>query len=72
MGMIMDFAHISDIVDREIVSQWDHQFLNDILPFPTTAENLGTEIWKRLTNAGLPLSHIRLYETAKCWVDISR
>ncbi len=69
--MVMDFAQISAIVEREIVSQWDHQFLNDILPFVTTAENLATEAWQRLVQAGLPISHIRLYETAKCWVDIT-
>jgi len=71
-GMVMDFARISEIVNREIVDQWDHQFLNDILPFSTTAENLAQEAWNRLTTAGLPISHIRLYETAKCWVDITK
>jgi 6-pyruvoyltetrahydropterin/6-carboxytetrahydropterin synthase len=69
-GMVMDFSRISEIVDREVVSQWDHQYLNDILPFVTTAEHLAQEIWQRLVSAGLPVSHIRLYETAKCWVDL--
>ena len=70
-GMIMDFARISQVVHAEVIDQWDHQFLNDILPFSTTAELLAREIFTRLTVAGLPVSHIRLYETAKCWVDIT-
>ena len=69
-GMIMDFADISAIVKREIVDAWDHQFLNDILPFPTTAENMTGECFKKLTEAGLPIDKIRLYETAKSFVDV--
>jgi 6-pyruvoyltetrahydropterin/6-carboxytetrahydropterin synthase len=70
-GMVMDFAHISSIVNAEIIDQWDHQYLNDILPFSTTAEHLAEEVYNRLITAGLPVSRVRLYETAKCWVDIS-
>lgn len=69
-GMIMDFADISGVVKREILDVWDHQFLNDILPFTTTAESLAEECFKKLTTAGLPIEKIRLYETAKSFVEV--
>lgn len=64
-GMVMDFADLSKVVDEEIVSQWDHQYLNDLVPFDTTAENLALECAKRLQARGLPVSRIVLHETRK-------
>ena len=69
-GMVMDFTDISKIVDSEIITQWDHQFLNDILPFSTTAEHLAQECFVRLEKAGLPITKIKLWETAKCFVEV--
>lgn len=70
-GMIMDFKDLSVIVDREIINQWDHQYLNDVLPFVTTAENLATEALSRLQKAGLPVTSITLWETAKSFVTVT-
>lgn len=61
-GMVMDFADMEQVVNREVISQWDHQYLNDLLSFPTTAENLAAEIFKRLS-VHLPVSRVRLWET---------
>jgi len=71
-GMVMDFAKLSEIVDREIINQWDHQFLNDLLPFSTTAEHLANECFTRLEKAGLPISAIKLWETAKSFVEVTK
>jgi len=68
-GMVMDFVDISKFVDTEIISQWDHQFLNDILPFTTTAENLANEVFKRLKNH-IPVTKVRLWETSKSYVEV--
>ena len=68
-GMIMDFTDISKIVDEEIISQWDHQFLNDLLLFPTSAENLANEIFRRLKDH-LPVTKVRLWETSKCYAEV--
>lgn len=68
-GMVMDFDEIEEVVGREVVSQWDHQFLNDILPFPTTAENLAAEIFKRVS-AHLPVSRVRLWETGLYFAEV--
>ena len=71
-GMVMDFADISAVVDLEIIAQWDHQFLNDILPFTTSAENLANECFARLEKVGLPITKIKLWETAKCFVEVEK
>ena len=35
-GMVVDFTHIK----REVQDKLDHKFLNDVVPFNPTAENL--------------------------------
>ena len=71
-GMVMDFADLSEIVECEIISQWDHQFLNDILPFTTTAENLATECFQRIEAKGVNVTKIKLWETAKSFVEVRK
>lgn len=71
-GMVMDFAEVSEIVNREIIHQWDHKFLNDVVPFITTAENLAIECFRRLEASGLPVSKIKLWETAKAFVEVCK
>lgn len=69
-GMVMDFGDLSKIVDREIIEQWDHRFLNDLLDFPTTAELLAGEIFRRLKNVNTPVVRVRLWETAKAFATV--
>ncbi|HEY4512508.1 MAG TPA: 6-carboxytetrahydropterin synthase QueD [Candidatus Paceibacterota bacterium] len=64
-GMVMDFAHLADIVEKEIIEKWDHQFLNDMVSFSTTAELLAAEIFRRIKLAGLPVTKVQLWETKK-------
>ena len=71
-GMIMDFNDFSTLVQQEIIDQWDHQFLNDLLPFATTAEHLAQECFARLEKVGLPVSKIKLFETAKCFAEVEK
>ena len=71
-GMILDFKDISDIVEEKIIKNWDHQFLNDILPFVTTAENLAEECFKILGNSELDLEKIKLWETVKGFVEVTK
>ena len=71
-GTVMDFSDLSKIVDREIISKWDHQFLNEILPFTTTAENLALECFRIIEEHNIPLTKIKLFETAKCFVEVSK
>ena len=71
-GMIMDFADLSSVVEREIVHQWDHQFLNNIIAFVPTAENLAQEIFTRLEKAGLNVTQVRLWETPRAYATVTK
>lgn len=41
---MIDYAEISEVVNRGIVQRLDHQNLNDLFDFKTTAENLALHI----------------------------
>lgn len=69
-GMIIDFADISKIVKKEIVDQWDHQFLNEILKITPTAELLATEAFQKLKKANLPVIKVRLWETPGSYAEV--
>jgi 6-pyruvoyltetrahydropterin/6-carboxytetrahydropterin synthase len=70
-GVVVDFADIREVVEREVIERYDHRYLNDVLDNPT-AELIAHEIWKSLEAASLHISRIRLWETADCWVDVTR
>jgi 6-pyruvoyltetrahydropterin/6-carboxytetrahydropterin synthase len=78
-GMVVDLKELKDLIQREVVTLYDHRFLNyEVPPFDhvnPTAENMAREIWRRLEpglrGAGRELRQVRLYETADFWVDYS-
>ena len=45
-GMVIDFTHIK----REIQDKLDHKFLNDVVPFNPTAENIAKWVWEQIPN----------------------
>jgi 6-pyruvoyltetrahydropterin/6-carboxytetrahydropterin synthase len=69
-GMVIDFGDLNQLVKSEVIDKLDHQFLNDILPFRTTAENIAVWIVRELRKAGLPVKYIKLYETPTSYVEI--
>ena len=69
-GMVMDFAAVKSIVEREVVDRYDHTYLNDLMDNPT-AELLAHSIWKTLEAAELPVTSIRLWETADSAVEVT-
>ena len=71
-GMVMDYADLSKMVKEKVIDVFDHQYLNDLVAFPTTAENLAQEIFKILENAGLPVVKIILNETASSSVEVTK
>ena len=68
-GIVVDFAEVGTVVEREVIATYDHRFLNDILDNPT-AELIAHDTWKRLEAAGLAVSRVRLWETADSYVEI--
>ena len=68
-GFVVDFAEISAAM-KPIIGRLDHQNLNEILPGPTTAENLGAWILTQLTT--LPVSRVDVHETARTCARVDR
>ena len=68
-GFVVDLKELKDILEREVVSAYDHRHLNFEVPefktaIPTT-ENIAIAIWKRVDNK-IPhakLHHLRVEET---------
>ena len=65
-GMLIDFHLVKDIVDENIIKKLDHKFLNEVLDFAPTCENLTKWIWKQLEDKwpkNIKLQRIKLAET---------
>jgi 6-pyruvoyltetrahydropterin/6-carboxytetrahydropterin synthase len=70
-GFVVDYSDISTAVDP-IIKKLDHQNLNEIIPFATTAENLGAYLWPYIFNALPSLVRIDVHETAKTCVRVEK
>jgi 6-pyruvoyltetrahydropterin/6-carboxytetrahydropterin synthase len=75
-GIVIDFHTLDDIVEKEILSQIDHRYLNEVLDFNPTCELVGLWIWdeceKRLNKDGITVEKIVLWETPTCFVTIDK
>ena len=74
-GMVIDLKDLQEVLDREVMSRFDHRDLNADTPFfdkvPPTPENVLLAI-QRLLAAVLPeglLASIRLEEDAETFVE---
>jgi 6-pyruvoyltetrahydropterin/6-carboxytetrahydropterin synthase len=71
-GFVVDLKWLKDVIEREVISVYDHRHLNLEVPefadsIPTT-ENIAVAVWNRLeapvTEAGgAMLSRVSVYET---------
>lgn len=75
-GMVIDLKQLKDLLEREIMSRFDHKDLNRDTPYfekdPPTPENFARVIYRILAPA-LPaglLDGVRLYQDADHWVDV--
>ena len=78
-GFIMNFSDLKEIVNRNIVDVFDHQFINDLECMgikPTTCENMLDVMWDLIVNElnerGIILEELRLYETPTSYGTLSR
>ena len=76
-GMVLDLKELKEILNEQVVTPYDHRFLNyEVPPFdrvvPTT-ENIALDIWRRLephlSNHTSKLHSVRVYETPDLYVD---
>jgi len=70
-GMVLNLSDVKQVIKREVTSQLDFAYLNDVWQFdqtlPTT-ENIARAIWQRLA-PHLPLVGIQLFEHPELWAD---
>lgn len=79
-GFVVDLKWLKDVMEREVLSAYDHRHLNLETPefaqgkmIPTT-ENIAIAAWKRLEpvvteGGGAQLSRVRVYETAEIFAE---
>jgi 6-pyruvoyltetrahydropterin/6-carboxytetrahydropterin synthase len=71
---IVDFQAVGDALKHAIHDRLDHQFINDVLDVQdATSEYIVQWMWAQLEKCQfadpVELVHLRLFETATCWVD---
>ncbi|MBD2462058.1 6-carboxytetrahydropterin synthase [Oscillatoria sp. FACHB-1407] len=71
-GMVLNLSDVKQVIKREVTSQLDFSYLNDVWAefqetLPTT-ENIARVIWQRLV-PHLPLVQIQLFEHPELWAD---
>jgi 6-pyruvoyltetrahydropterin/6-carboxytetrahydropterin synthase len=77
-GFVVDLKWLKDVIEREVLSAYDHRHLNLEVPefahsIPTS-ENIAIAAWKRLEPAitaahGAQLQAIRVYETPEIFAE---
>ena len=79
-GFVVDLKWLKDVMEREVLSVYDHHHLNlEVDEFgagkliPTT-ENIAAAAWRRLEQAvnaarGTKLSRVRVYETPEIFAE---
>jgi 6-pyruvoyltetrahydropterin/6-carboxytetrahydropterin synthase len=71
-GMVLNLSDVKHVIKREVTSQLDFSYLNDVWAefqqtLPTT-ENIARVIWQRLA-PHLPLVRVQLFEHPELWAD---
>ena len=77
-GFVVDLKWLKDVIEREVLSAYDHRHLNLEVPdfaaaIPTT-ENIAIATWHRLQTAvesapGAHLAAVRIYETTEIFAE---
>jgi 6-pyruvoyltetrahydropterin/6-carboxytetrahydropterin synthase len=77
-GFVVDLKWLKDVMERTVLSAYDHRHLNLEVPefastIPTT-ENIAIAAWKRLDPAitdagGARLASVRVYETPEIFAE---
>ncbi len=60
LGMLRDFTDLKETLNEFLP---DHVYLNDLVPFSTTAEHLSRWIFEQLETRHLPVIAVTLWET---------
>src|SRR5947209_20302022 len=55
LGMLCDFTDLKAVLNEFLP---DHTYLNDVIPYSTTAENVARWIFEQLQSRSLPVSAV--------------
>ncbi|HLO85909.1 MAG TPA: 6-carboxytetrahydropterin synthase [Nostocaceae cyanobacterium] len=71
-GMVLNLSDVKQVIKREVTSQLDFSYLNDVWAefqetLPTT-ENIARVIWQKLS-PHLPLVRVQLFERPELWAE---
>lgn len=72
VGMVMDFGRLKDIVNEIIIDNFDHHYLNDVIAFTPTAENLAGFIFDELKEFLVQLEFVRVWESDDSYAEQRR
>ena len=67
-GFVVDYLALKpfkDYIDNEL----DHRHLNNVLPFPTSAENIAQHLFRWAIQRWEQVSAVRVSETIKTWAE---
>lgn len=74
-GFVVDLKQLKEIIEREVISVYDHRHLNHEVPefktaMPTT-ENIAIAIWRRLESKieSAKLTRVRVYEMPDLYAE---
>lgn len=68
-GMIVNFNDVKEVFKKEIDLKYDHHFLNDLMPFLTTAENIAKHFYGIMKSNFPETYKIRVHETPNSWAE---
>jgi 6-pyruvoyltetrahydropterin/6-carboxytetrahydropterin synthase len=73
-GMVMDFSTLNKIVNKYIVEEFDHGYINDIMEENPTAENMLVWIWGRLEKNALlkGMNKIKIWESPESSAEVTK
>lgn len=69
-GMVMDFSKLKEAVEDNVLSKFDHGFLNEYIPY-STCECMVFWIWRELSRDVKGLHKIRLQETDGSFAELT-
>lgn len=67
-GFVVDYLALAPF-KRYLDEKLDHRHLNDVLPFPTTAENLARHLYGWARAQWPQVTAVRVSETPKTWAE---
>jgi len=72
VGMIIDFKDLKEILKKTMIAKFDHKYINDMVNYNPTAENMVMDIVVMLNNTlpqGVKLVGVKLWETPDSYAE---